>query len=236
MILGTLKRLCRNYLAQQGQSHLRDQVLVDAINIACSQWCDRVEYPRAIDQLIPTTGLSYIDVSSKKIHDIEAVYYGGLRLIRLNRSEIDGLTSASLSSSVTTPTGYYYEEVKLSNTPTGTITKRIWVYGSTGVYTVAADQQFEIYYTAGAEEYAAGEQDEAKLMPIPDAYCSDLVFFVAFFHYQRTGDKTSKAQEWTLWQQSQLYARMWTDSFDRDGDKQMQDPMLSRKENYKANY
>lgn len=234
MKLGTLKRLCRNYLAQQGQSHLRDQVLVDAINIACSQWCDKVEYPRAIDSITLLAGSSYIDVTSKKIHDIEAVYSDGMRLRRLTRSEIDSMTAVVSPASITCPAGYFYEEVRLATTPG--ITKRLRIYGGIAVYTASADQEFDLHYTTGPDEYAAGEGEEDKLLPIPDAYCPDLVFFAAFFHYQRTGDKSSKAQEWTLWQQSQLYARMWTDSFDRDGDKQIRDSMLPLKEIYKTNY
>jgi len=235
MNLGTVKRIIRNYLAEQGVSHLREQVLMDAINDARMQWWNNVEYPRTYEELTLPAGLSYVDLGTRFIDAIEAVYMTDLstRLVRLERNDIDGINSGTaIPPETVTPYGYYHEEVLTS----GSVRKRLYIYSRYGLYTDTSDNTILFYYTGGPTEYAAGSAEEARILEIPDVYCYDLKYFAAFIHYTRTGDKKSAAANYALWEKTGLWAYMMMNANKQDADKRILDKMLELKQEYIDSY
>lgn len=237
MTLGDVKRISRNYAAVQLRTHLRDEVLVDAINDAVAQWCVYVGYPRIEISLTLTAGNSYADVGDRHVQDIEAVYYEDKegRLERIYRGSADAIVANANDIdpyNESTPTKYFYEEVMVNNAKQ----KRVYIYNEYGLFVSSVVKSIIFIYTGVPEAFVPGVGDESKSIVIPAPYAYDLKYFVAFVHYNRVGDDDKAKTQFALWQGSKLMGYMLMNDSTRDIKQTMGDVIATKRRLYIDRY
>jgi len=237
MTNGELKSYIRNYLAAQLSTHLRDQVIVDAMNYAVGKWCIFVSYPELSETVTIPANTSYADVSDKNVNSITAVYFENInnRLDRIYRVQFDKMNedSESLDSPTDdTPSYYFYEDVRVDNKAR----RRFYILNSAGLYASSDVKSIIFNYVGVPSMLTTSITDDAKECVIPEPYCLDVIFVAAWFHYNRKSDHRNAAIQKGYWEQSTLYDYMMQQESTRDGKMSMGDGLADARRDYIDNY